>query len=306
MRTLTALIILLLTCVTSEAQQADTLSLAEVSVTAIKQSASLLRDPVAVTILDAKPIERLNIQGMKDMTDIAPNFYMPEYGSRMTASVYVRGIGARIDQPAVGLNVDNVPYLNKNGFDFDMLDIQRIEVLRGPQSTLYGRNTIAGLINVYTLSPLAWQGVRVMAEGSLPGAGRAGAGVYHRFSPKLGMSVNGMWSRSHGWQRNLHTGRMADAASDLSGRWKTVFQPSAALSVENVLSANRSRQQGYPYTYAVTGTIDYNDPCHYRRTSVTDGLTVRWTRGNISLASITGFQFLHDDMMLDQDFLTQS
>lgn len=306
MRTLTGLIILSLSILPSLAQQADTLSLAEVSVTAIKQSASLLRDPVAVTILDAKPIERLNIQGMKDMTDIAPNFYMPEYGSRMTASVYVRGIGARIDQPAVGLNVDNVPYLNKNGFDFDMLDIQRIEVLRGPQSTLYGRNTIAGLINVYTLSPLAWQGVRVMAEGSLPGAGRAGAGVYHRFSPKVGMSVNGMWSRSHGWQRNLHTGRMADAANDLSGRWKTVLQPSEALSIENVLSANRSRQQGYPYTYAVTGTIDYNDPCHYRRTSVTDGLTVRWTRGSLSLASITGYQFLHDDMMLDQDFLSQS
>ena len=85
-------------------------------------------------------------------------------GSRMTSSIYVRGIGARIDQPVVGLNVDNVPFLNKDNYDFDMPDIARIEVIRGPQSTLYGRNTMGGLINIYTISPLNYQGSRVMAE----------------------------------------------------------------------------------------------------------------------------------------------
>ena len=121
---------------------------------------------------------------MKGVSEIAPNFFMPDYGSRMTSSIYVRGIGARIDQSAVGLNIDNIPYLNKNGFDFDMLDVERIEVLRGPQSTLYGRNTIAGLINVYTLSPMSWQGVRIMAEGSVPAAGRAGIGIYQKLAPR--------------------------------------------------------------------------------------------------------------------------
>ena len=112
------------------------MSLDEVSVTAIKQSASLLRQPVAVTTIGRGEIDRQNVAGIKGLSDLVPNFYMPDYGSRMTSSVYVRGIGARIDQPAVGLNVDNVPFLNKNGFDVDMLDIERIEVLRGPQSTL--------------------------------------------------------------------------------------------------------------------------------------------------------------------------
>lgn len=281
-------------------------SLSEVSVTAIKQAASLLRQPVAVTTVGRDEIERLNISGMKGVSEIAPNFYMPDYGSKMTSSVYVRGIGARIDQPAVGLNIDNVPYLNKNSYDGDMLDIERIEVLRGPQSTLYGRNTIAGLINVYTLSPLSWQGVRVLAEGSLPGAWRAGAGVYGKLAPRLGMSLNAYASRTHGLDRNAHNDKLAGGANDYSSRWRTQWRPSSSLSLENTFSASYSRQDGYPYAYVETGKVDYNDTCFYHRTSVTDGITVRWTTPGFTLSSITGLQYLSDNMTLDQDFLPSS
>lgn len=281
-------------------------TLGEVSVTAIKQSSSLLRQPVTVTTVTQDRIERLNITGMKGVSGLAPNFYMPDYGSKMTSSIYVRGIGARIDQPAVGLNIDNIPYLNKNGYDFDMLDVERIEVLRGPQSTLYGRNTIAGLINVYTLSPMAWQGVRIMAEGSLPASYRAGVGIYQKITPRIGMSINGYASHTRGYFRNLDNGDWADETTDLSGRWKTVWRPSDRLNIENVLSAGLSKQKGYPYAYVETGEINYNDTCFYRRTSVTDGLTVRWAGDNVSIASITGLQYLSDNMTLDQDFLPKS
>ena len=130
------------------------LELGEVSVTAIKEAgADLTLKPLASTVVGQSQLERLGIVTMKGVSEIAPNFYIPDYGSRMTSSIYVRGIGARIDQPVVGLNVDNVPFLNKDSYDFDLADIERIEVLRGPQSTLYGRNTMGGLINIYTLSP---------------------------------------------------------------------------------------------------------------------------------------------------------
>lgn len=287
---------------------ADTtaLELGEVSVTSIKQAPSLLRQPVTVTTVNNAQIERFNVSGMKGVSEVAPNFFMPDYGSKMTSSIYVRGIGARIDQPAVGLNIDNIPYLNKNAFDFDMLDVERIEVLRGPQSTLYGRNTIAGLINVYTLSPMSYQGVRIMAEGSAPAAGCAGIGVYQRLAPRLGMSLNGYVSRAHGYFRNLYNGKRADASTDLSGRWKTIWRPTDRLSFENVFSAGHSRQSGYPYAYTETNEISYNDTCFYRRTSVTDGLTVRWAGPSVSIASITGLQYLSDNMTLDQDFLPKS
>ena len=125
--------------------------LEEVNVVAIKQEDRLREEAVSATALGQLELELVGATDMKSISNIVPNFYIPDYGSRITSSIYVRGIGARIDQPAVGLNVDNVPYLNKNAFDFDLADIASVEMLRGPQSTLFGRNTIGGLINITTL-----------------------------------------------------------------------------------------------------------------------------------------------------------
>ena len=284
----------------------DTLQIGEVNVTSVKQGRSLLRQPVTVTTLRQSELERFDVTGMKGISEIAPNFFMPDYGSRMTSSVYVRGIGARIDQPAVGLNVDNVPYLNKNAYDFDSPDIERIEVLRGPQSTLFGRNTIAGLINVYTLSPMYYQGLRVLAGAATHGNYRLGLSYYRRFSSSWASSLSASGSRREGYFRTSHNGARADREHNESLRWRTIFRPSSALSIENVASYNHAHQNGYPYASAESGLIDYNDPTFYRRTAFTDGLTLTWTTPAFTLASITGFQYLSDNMTLDQDFLPES
>lgn len=284
----------------------DTLQIGEVNITSIKQARSLLRQPVTVSTLTQSELERFDIAGMKGASELVPNFFMPDYGSRMTSSIYVRGIGARIDQPAVGLNVDNIPYLNKNLYDFDSPDIQRIEVLRGPQSTLFGRNTIAGLINIYTLSPMYYQGLRVLAGAATQGNYRLGLSYYTRPSTKLATSLSAYASRRDGYFRNSADGSRPDREHDESLRWRTIFRPSQALSIENVASYGHAHQHGYPYASAETGRIDYNDPSFYRRTSFTDGLTLTWTTPSFTLASVTGFQYLLDNMTLDQDFLPES
>ena len=148
-----------------EAERADTtIAVDRVQVTAIKQGPVLRSTAVASSILGSRAVARGGITALKEISLSVPNFHAPDYGSRMTSSIYVRGLGTRIDQPVIGLNVDNVPMLNKNGFDTELADIERIEVLRGPQSTLYGRNTMGGVVNVYTLSPLAYEGVRALVE----------------------------------------------------------------------------------------------------------------------------------------------
>lgn len=280
--------------------------LGEVSVTAIKQQGPMQSQPTAVTTLGSSEVERLNIMTMKNVSEIAPNFYIPDYGSRMTSSIYVRGIGARIDQPAVGLNVDNVPYLNKDAYDFDLVDIERIEVMRGPQSTLYGRNTMAGLINIYTLSPLRYQGIRVMAEGGTGTSLKAALSGYTKINSRLGMSLSGYYNYSRGFYTNRYDNSRADRDRGASGRWKTVWRASDEVSIENVASVGWSRQDGYPYAYAETGEINYNDPCFYKRLTVNDGLTVKWVTPRFTLASITSFQYIKDNMTLDQDFLPLS
>lgn len=278
--------------------------LTEVTVTAIKQSADIRLHPQASTIVGEKRLNRLGVVSLKGMSELAPNFYMPDYGSRITSSIYVRGIGARIDQPVVGLNVDNVPFLNKDAYDFDLPDISRIEMIRGPQSALYGRNTMGGLINIYTLSPFDFTGGRLMAETGKGPIMRFSASQYSMLKPNLGMSISAYLFYSDGFFKNKWRDYKADKEKGGSLRWKTEWRPSEKLTMENTAAFSLNRTAGYPYEYLAGGEINYNDTCFYRRNILSDGLTVKWRPSSKwSLSSITSAQYIDDNMTLDQDFL---
>lgn len=294
-------------CAKGEVEPYDTVAatLEEVNITAVKQTAILRSEAESATILNASELERLNIVTVRGISDVVPNFYMPDYGSRITSTIYVRGIGARMDQPSVGLNVDNVPYLNKDAYDFDISDISSVEMLRGPQSTLYGRNTMAGVINVTTLSPFRYQGWRVNGEFSSRLRGKISAGRYFKFSRVWGVSLNGTYSFSPGEFTNLYNGRKIDKEQNISLRGKLQWHPRRDVSLMNVVSAGWLRQGGYPYQYVETGNIEYNDTCFYRRFTFTDGLTSTLRSDNFYLTSITSVQHINDNMTLDQDFLPE-
>lgn len=306
-RTVAALMPVVLAFVGANAavEETDTtLCLGEISVTAIKQSSDIRRQPVAVSVIGGDDIDRLNVSAMKNVSEVVPNFYIPDYGSRMTSSVYVRGIGARIDQPVIGLNVDNVPIMNKDNYDFEVVDIDRIEMLRGPQSTLYGRNTMGGLINIYTLSPINYQGLRFLGEYGSGNTLKTALSYYAKFNSRLGMSLSGSFSMTGGFFINRYNGKKSDIEKQGSLRWKTVWRPSDYVMVENVTGAQVTRQGGYPYASIDTEEINYNDTCFYRRTGITDGITVKWHPSrSFTLSSITSVQYLDDNMTLDQDFL---
>lgn len=293
----------------ASAQSTDSIhtTLGELSVTAIKQAPSLSLQPVASTTISPAMVDRFHIVTMKGASEIAPNFFIPDYGSRITSSIYVRGLGARIDQPAVGLNVDNIPVLNKNDYDFDLTDIERIEVLRGPQSVLYGRNTMGGLINVYTLSPMRYQGVRLLGEYSTGRSWRASAGIYHKLRSDLGMALTVSATGTDGFYTNEYNSTPADRGHQGAVRWKTVYQPSQSrFSLENIVSVNVNRESGYPYASLTTGQIAYNDTCFYRRTSLSEGLTMQWRLDGVTVSSITGLRYMDDNLTLDQDFTPDS
>ena len=288
-----------------------------VAVTAVKHEQNLKQSAVTATVVDFSTIERQGIGGVKDIITAAPNFFMPDYGSRMTSSIYVRGLGTRIDQPVVGMTVDNVPIADKNLYDTTLPDIERIEVLRGAQSTLYGRNTMCGVVNIYTLSPLRYQGVKVRAEYGSRNALRAGASAYFKPKTGLGASLSAQFSHNDGYFRNSYDNSLLDSQS--SGDIRTKFQwRRNFLSIDNTLALSVLRQQGYPYTYAgaidanneqhkeLIGTICYNDPSSYNRIGITEGVTARHDWEKITLTSITSYQYLDDCMVMDQDFLPLS
>lgn len=290
----------------TETEEADTLVCVDkVQITAIKQGLSLRREAVAASVLNKHDIRLCGVEAIKDATALAPNLFIPDYGSRMTSSIYVRGLGTRIEQPVVGLNIDNVPIADKNMYDLDMSDIERIEILRGPQSTLYGRNTMCGVINVYTTSPLAYQGVRFNAEYGSRNHYRISSSAYNKFGEGLGLSVSGQFSHTDGYFRNLYDNSLCDKEN--SGNMRIKFQYRRnALSIDNVAAFSVLRQGGYPYASAESGRIEYNDESSYRRIGATEGLSVKYDWSRMSLSSVTSYQYLDDEMVLDQDFMPLS
>lgn len=257
----------------------------------------------AVTRISAGMARRYGVLSLKGVSELAPNFYMPDYGSRMTSSIYVRGLGARMDQPIIGLNVDNVPVMNKDAYDFDVADIESIEVLRGAQSLLNGRNTMGGQVNILTLSPWSFTGWRAMASYGRNNDVEASLGWYHKFSQNWGTSVSALYRMTDGFHKNEYNGAKADSDRSGSLRWKLCWRPRPWLSLTNAASGSLTRQVGYPYESLKTGSIAYNDTCFYHRMTFADGLTVAWAGKRVVVTSVTTAQYIDDNMTLDQDFL---
>ncbi len=277
--------------------------LRDVEIVGVKQMPS--KEVEAVTEIDSATITRLNIKTVRAIGEIAPNIYIPNYGSRMTSSIYVRGLGSRIDAPVVGLNVDNVPILNKDNYDFDLVDISSIEILRGTRSLLNGRNSMAGQINITTISPWDFEGVRLLGEYGRGNTGRFSAGWYGKITPRVATSITGWYGSSDGFYRNEYNDSHCGRERQGGGRWKLSWHPGSRWSLSNTASISAGRQSGYPYENIESGHIEYNDRSFYRRSSFSDGLTVSYSGNRMIATSISTIQYLDDNMTLDQDFLPQ-
>ena len=291
--------------VSAEEVAIDSLSvtLDEVNIISVKQMNRLRDEAVAVTLLSGSELNTIGAVSVKGISDVVPNFFIPDYGSRITSTIYVRGIGARMDNPSVGLNVDNVPYLNKDAYDFDVADIASVEMLRGPQSTMFGRNTMAGLINITTLSPMRFQGWKIRGEIGNGFHRRLSVGWYHKFNDSFALSVTGDYSGHSGFFTNEYNGRKADGENNFSGRVKFQWNGRDGWNLMNAASFGILRQGGYPYEYKETGKIEYNDTCFYRRFTFADGLTLSKRSDRLNFVSVISVQHINDNMTLDQDFL---
>ncbi len=291
----------------------DTLhTLQEVAVVAhLKQKSNLREEPLSSSVIRLQQMERAQILTLNDFSYQTPNLYIPDYGSKITSSIYIRGLGSRIDNPAVGLYVDNIPYLNKNGFDTDLWDIMRMEVLRGPQSTLYGRNTIGGIINISTLSPMFYQGTRISAGYGNGNSYSIKGSTYWKLNERVAFNVGANYSSTDGFYTNSYNNKKCDWINSGSARARVVYKPGSRVTLDNTLLFGRVEQGGYAYSLydPESRTIDevnYNDPCGYERTTISDGLSATIEYDNYTLSSVTSWQYLDDCMTLDQDFTPKS
>lgn len=288
----------------------DSISLQGVDIVAPIKEKSNSDHTHSASTFTRRELETLHITSLKELSSLAPNFYQPDYGSRMTSSIYVRGFGSRIDQPVVGMNIDEMPVMNKNNYDFELFDISKIQIIRGAQSTLYGRNTSAGAVNIYTLSPLSFQGKRFSVEYGTANSIRVKASHYASQTENFGWSASIHYNHTDGFFTNSYNGQKCDGSDNLGTRLRTQLRIDDTWSIDNSLTIGYTDEGGYAYRYydETNGTlmpVNYNDPCTYRRLNISDGLTIKYSLPGVMLSSTTGYSYTHDRMRMDNDFLPE-
>jgi outer membrane receptor protein involved in Fe transport len=289
-----------------------TFNIDEIVVTSSSKETNKLRTlPGSVSVLSAQQIFGKQVTSIKNISSFVPNLYIPDYGAKLTSAVYIRGVGARSSGQSIGLYVDDAPYMDKSSFDFELADIQRIEVLRGPQGTLYGRNAMGGIINIYTLSPFDYQGVKTSLSYGNYGQANAKISVYNKPSDKLGLSIGAYYNHYDGFFTNTYNDRKADYEDTAGGNAKLYWAISPAFTAFYSVSYEYTDQGAFPYGLYHEDTkkvdkVNINDKSSYERSMLSNNLSFRYRNENISFISTTGYQYLRDDMKMDQDFSDSS
>ena len=267
-----------------------------------KETSKLRQLPSSVSLISQKDMQANHITSLKSASSIVPNFFMPDYGSRLTSAMYIRGIGSRINTPAVGMYVDNIPYLDKSAFDFNFYDIERIDILRGPQGTLYGRNTMGGLVKVHTRSPFSYQGTDMkLSYGSGNNHRSASLTHYHRISERFAFSAGGYYEGADGFFTNSFLNKKVDDMQAGGGRIRAIWFASDDWKFDFNVNYDYTDEGGYPY-YNKENQIAYNRESTYRRGLLNTGLNIEHQAENFIFNAVTGFQHLNDRMHMDQDF----
>ena len=283
-----------------------------------KENRKMRELPSAVSLLSQKDMQANQVNSIHSLNALVPSIYIPDYGSKLTSAIYIRGVGSRINTPSVGLYVDNVPYIDKSAFDFNYSDIERIDVLRGPQATLYGRNTMGGLIRVHTKNPFSYQGTDIRLGAATYGTYNASLTHYHRISERFSFSAGGNFEHANGFFKNTAlNNKKVDWLNSGGGRIRAIYLPSDNWKLDMNVSYDYSKQGGYPYFYTgkvfladgetdpredKIGKISYNDESSYRRSMLNANVNVVYNAKNYIFNAVTGYQNLTDRMFLDQDF----
>ena len=219
--------------------EVDGALLEEVIVTATKREESIFDVPIAITAFTQDSIERAGIINLNDIGKFVPNLNVTGFSAGHVSSVnaFIRGIGLQdhliTTDPGVGVYVDGVYLGRQVGQNWSLANVERVEVLRGPQGTLYGRNSIGGTINIITRQPGDETGGRVKVYGGTRGRIYGDAYYNAALSDQFAFSVTGSWTRRNGVGDfvNLDTSWDVGEFRDWTGRIAAKWSPTEAFSV---------------------------------------------------------------------------
>lgn len=252
----TALLATTISFISAGAYAAEELVIEEIVVTAQKRQESIQKVPISITAFSSEQIKSRNIVGLADIAMATPNLSYLSDGTLKNTSPSIRGVNspastqAGMDTP-LATYVDEV-YMGTNvGQNFDLYDIERIEVLRGPQGTLFGRNALSGLINVVTPTPSAETQMFAEAVYGNYDYIRLRAGVSGELmKDRLYASISGAFTDRGGYVTNRHTGHDVNDEGSWGVRGKFVYAASSAVKVTTALDYRKVDQSTRTYDIA--------------------------------------------------------
>lgn len=231
----------------NEASQTDNPDgIEDIVVTATRREERLQDVPIAVTAFGSESLQALSTQTVGDLASVTPNLSRtsgPTGGN--DAFFFIRGIGQVDSNPAndpgVGVYIDGVYLGRLQGASLDTSDIGRVEVLRGPQGTLFGRNTIGGAINITSRDPGSDLGFDARITTGSRNRADAYIGIDIPLGETFGVRVSGATRNQDGWGKNVYTGRTFGDVHNMQGRIKAVWEPTDAVRLQLTGDVMRGR-----------------------------------------------------------------
>jgi iron complex outermembrane receptor protein len=285
-----------------------TVTLPTVIVTAQKEATDVKDVPASVTVVTAQTIADSGLRAITDAAIFAPNTVFTEFTARKVSNARFRGIGSSPGNPAITTYIDGVPQLNSNSSNIELLDIGQIEFVRGPQSPLFGRNTLGGIVNVITARPSMskWGGTAFAPFGNA-GLMEVRGNVSGPVGDKAAIGVAAGRQQRDGYTVNAITGNDLDSRDGTFAKAQFLMLPNANWETRFIYAHERNRDGDYALgdldTIRVTPHRVARDFEGFTNRDINSAtLNVRGTGQDFSVEATTGFVKWNTEDATDLDY----
>jgi len=242
-----------------QVQLEDDLELAEVLITARRRTEEIQKVPIPISVVGGPKIEESGSFNVNRVKELVPTVQLYSSNPRNT-TLNIRGLGSTFGltndgiDPGVGFYVDGVYFARTAATSLDFIDIEQIEVLRGPQGTLFGKNTTAGAFNISTRLPSYTTGGTVELSYGNFGFVQARASLTGPLSKKLAARASFSGTQRNGTIENVRTGKFINDMNNLGFRGQLLYNPNS--KVEIILAGDVTSQRPDGYAQVVAGVVE--------------------------------------------------
>ena len=223
------------------------LQLPPVTVTAQKEPADAERLPISVTAVGGEFLDRSGAHEVGDIALYAPNTFFSELTARKVSNPSFRGIRSSPSSPRIATFIDGVPHLNTSSSNLELIAVERIEMVRGPQSALFGRDALGGIMNITSRTPslTRWTGTVDWESANYAGRGLEASFAGPISANKAGFAGAFGARRRDGFTENLTTSDDVDGRSSAFGKAQIFWAPAPRWQAHVIVSGERDRDGDY-------------------------------------------------------------